>query len=203
MPINRNILAIETAGDACSVALSCGAQVYQEMVAAPQKQGEVILPLVQAVLLASGLAPQDIMAIAFNVGPGSFTGVRLNTAVAQGVSLGWSIPLLPGCSLQALAYQRFQEDAGHNPVVVCLDARKQEIYVGGYCFHADRLEITIPEQVIAPDKLESTLAVQGPLETPSARDILHFAQYKLHIGAALCEPADVEPCYVRLRVTDI
>lgn len=202
MYTNKNILAIETAGNMCSVALSYGAQVYQEKVSAPQKQGEVILPLVQTALLATGVAPQNILAIAFNMGPGSFTGVRLNTAVAQGLSLGWGIPLLPVCSLQALAYQRFQEDVHHNPVVVCLDARKQEIYVGGYFFHADRIEIRVPEQVIAPEKLETAVAMQGPLETPSARDILNFAHYALSIGVSLSEPADVEPFYLRHRVTD-
>lgn len=197
-----NILALETSGNLCSVSLNSGQITYQKTIEAVQKQGEFLLPMVQEALTRSKLTPQDIQLIAFDAGPGSFTGVRLNTAVAQGLSMGWNKPLIPVCSLQALAYKLHQEKA-LNPIAVCLDARKQEIYVGGYHFHPNVMRVILPEQVIAPSKLVSSLEIHGPLPAPLAIDILHFAQYRVNnTGYKLSSFREIQPIYLRNKVTD-
>lgn len=196
-----NMLALETSGNFCSVALYHNAQMYQKSIEALQKQGDLLLPMVQEALMSTGLTHHDIDVIAFDAGPGSFTGVRLGTAVTQGLGMGWGKSLMPICSLQALAYKIFQEKE-LNSVAVCLDARKQEIYVGGYQFQADAIHVVLAEQVIVPSQLTTSLEVHGPLSAPFATDILRFAQYLLKIGYKPCSPSQVEPIYLRNKVTD-
>lgn len=196
-----NILALETTGNFCSVALNHGEKIYHKSVEALQKQGGLLLPMVQEALNEMQLTPQEIDVIAFGAGPGSFTGVRLSTAVAQGLGLGWNKSLLPICSLQVLAYRLFCEK-NLNTVAVCLDARKQEIYVGGYEFQPQAMHVVLTEQVISPAQLQTSLEVHGPLPAPSAEDALCFAQYLLKIGVKPSAPAAVEPIYLRNKVTD-
>lgn len=72
---------------------------------------------------------QDLNALVVGLGPGSFTGLRVGVATAQGLSFALSRPLYGASSLDALAQSA---PSGPPLVVACVDARKQELYVRIY-----------------------------------------------------------------------
>ena len=126
--MNR-ILAIETSGEACSVALSVDGVVTEIHEHAPMRHAERLLPAVRLLLEEGGLAVRDLEAIAFGRGPGSFTSLRIGIGVVQGLAWGAGLPVVPVSSLAAVARQAW-EDAGRKPLPVCvaMDARMQEVF---------------------------------------------------------------------------
>lgn len=125
------VLAVETATEACSAALMDGDTLTERSTRAPQSHAALILPMIDSLLGAAGLGLRSLDAIAFGRGPGSFTGVRIATAVVQGLALGASRPVLAVSSLAALADAAC---ARHGPAVclATLDARMDEIYWARY-----------------------------------------------------------------------
>ncbi|MFZ3019701.1 MAG: tRNA (adenosine(37)-N6)-threonylcarbamoyltransferase complex dimerization subunit type 1 TsaB [Gallionella sp.] len=122
-----NILALETSTEYCSVALWQDGEVVSRCDLVGQKHSERLMPMIDDLLQATGHKLQTMDAIAFGMGPGSFTGVRIACGVAQGLALGANLPVVGVCTLEALA-----EASGHDKVIVVLDARMSEIYHAAY-----------------------------------------------------------------------
>ena len=80
------ILALETAGETCSVALLDDGNVIERFEHAPRRQTELVLPMVEGLLADAGVRLKDLDGIAFGHGPGAFTGVRVAAAVTQGLA---------------------------------------------------------------------------------------------------------------------
>ncbi len=127
------ILAINTGNECCSVALSIesGAIIQSQSAEKPQRHSEILLPMVNELLLAQQVALQQLDAIAVNIGPGAFTGVRLGVSVTQGLAYAANIPVIPIISLQAIA-QTYGLNHQVDQVVVAIDARMKEVYWGVY-----------------------------------------------------------------------
>ena len=193
------ILGIEATGNGCSIALWNDGLTYQEIVDAPQKQGEFILPMVESILKKAGLTGAELDLIAFDNGPGSFTGVRLTISVAQGLAFGWGKPVMPISSLQALAYKQYCETKSEQPIWVAIDARKQEVYVAAYQFQNDEETAVYPEQVIAPEQVPVADLVLS--STPEAVDLVHLARYQFQRGIKSILPEEIQPTYLRNKVT--
>ncbi len=83
--MSAKILAIDTATENCSVALLVNDQVISRSEVAPRDHTKKVLPMVDEVLKEAGLTLQDLDALAFGRGPGSFTGVRIGIGIAQGL----------------------------------------------------------------------------------------------------------------------
>ncbi|CAG0985689.1 partial tRNA threonylcarbamoyladenosine biosynthesis protein TsaB, partial [Gammaproteobacteria bacterium] len=121
------ILALDTSTEFLSLALwQDGGVAVREMLAG-QKHSELVLPLVRELLDEAGLQRADLDGIAFGMGPGSFTGLRIGCGVAQGLAYGANLPVVGVCTLEALAQQ-----AGADRVIACLDARMNEVYHAAY-----------------------------------------------------------------------
>ena len=71
---------------------------------------------------------QNLSAIAFSRGPGSFSGIRINAAVTQALAWTHHLPVIPVSTLAATA-QRAYQTLGASSVLVTLDARMNELYV--------------------------------------------------------------------------
>ena len=101
--MSTRILAIDTATEACSVAVWNQGEIHALFELCPREHTQRILPMVQQVLAESGLALNQLDALAFGRGPGSFTGVRIGIGIAQGTALGADLPMIGVSTLQTMA----------------------------------------------------------------------------------------------------
>ncbi|WP_456446536.1 tRNA (adenosine(37)-N6)-threonylcarbamoyltransferase complex dimerization subunit type 1 TsaB [Thiolapillus sp.] len=121
------LLALDTTEDSCSVALCVDDEMRWRFELAPRRHSELILPMMESLLAEAQLSVQALDGLAFSRGPGSFTGIRIATGVAQGVALGADLPVVPVSTLAALAQAALREQ-GAVRVLSALDARMGEIY---------------------------------------------------------------------------
>jgi len=146
------LLAFETSSRTGSVALHVDGAVRQEMIATPREQTERLLPLTARLLNGAGLELRDLDAIAFGRGPGSFTGLRIAAAVAQGLGLATGLPLLPVSSLAATA-QGLWRTHGSSNTLVCVDARMGEVYWAAFEVRSGLAHVVGAEQITGPGKV--------------------------------------------------
>lgn len=149
------LIAFDTSTEWTSVALSVDGELRLWQQETPQQHAKLLLGVIDRLLAEAGIARATLDAIAFGRGPGSFTGVRLATAVAQGLSFGLDRPAIPVSTLAALAHAAGPQAAGR-PVLALLDARMGELYAGLFQVDGDQVETLMPEQVVAPAQLALT-----------------------------------------------
>lgn len=213
------ILALETSTDLGSCALWHDGEVVERRCPAGRPHSETLLPLVRELLAEAGQTVAGLDAIAFGVGPGAFTGLRVACGAAQGLAVVAERPLLPVTSLEAMA-----EIAGGERVLSLLDARMGEVYGGSYARSGDgwRLEGEIrvgpPAEIVLPDAsgwiacgnapavypdLLARLAERGiavlPGILPTATAVARLAAPRLVRGEGI-DSALAAPLYIRDKV---
>ncbi|QGU33069.1 tRNA (adenosine(37)-N6)-threonylcarbamoyltransferase complex dimerization subunit type 1 TsaB [Thermochromatium tepidum] len=147
------LLAIDTSNETCSAALLIDRDLVQALSFAPRRHGELILGMMQRLLDQSGLELHQLDALAFGCGPGSFTGIRIATAVIQGAAFGAELPVVPVSTLAAMAQGQFRRE-GQRRLLTALDARMDEVYWGCYEIGArDLAEPCCAERVCAPEQV--------------------------------------------------
>ena len=126
-------LAMDTVFDQCSIAIldSRGQVLSSHTETGQRQQTQQILPIIDAALSEAQLKLADMQALIFNRGPGAFSGIRINTAVVQALSVAHDIPCVGVSSLQAIAQAVYQQH-GLGEVYSALDARMQQVYFGRY-----------------------------------------------------------------------
>ena len=138
-------LCLDTATDACSVAVTARGQVWAEHEVVPRQHTERLLPMVDTLLARAGLVGRALDVLAVGVGPGSFTGLRIATGVCQALAWAWELPVLriptPSILAQTAATQ-------HSRAIVAMDARLQEVYWGLYQRDAQGLMQTVVEPAL-------------------------------------------------------
>lgn len=149
----KNLLAIDTSTEACSVALDRDGDVLERFEHAPMKHAELILPAVRALLAETGTGMNDLDVIAFGRGPGSFTSLRIGIGVVQGLAWGVDIPVVPVSSLAAVAQAvaDARPMAAGERIVVAMDARMNEVFHASFSISDDgSIEAAGEECVSAP-----------------------------------------------------
>lgn len=220
------ILALDTSTDACSVALTLDGVTSHIFELAAKSHTQRLLPMVDEILRAANCRLQDLDAIAYGRGPGSFTGLRICMGVVQGLAFGANLPVIPISTLHAMA-QGFLTDnpTTSAPLLVALDARMDEIYWG--LFSAEKSPRALssefvmkPADVCAEDiivDLNTSFTAIGPgwhyaelqkilpacvvLDVhPNAKDILSLAVSAFQQGECL-SVLDAQPVYLRDSVS--
>lgn len=143
------ILALETANEHCSVALKqAEQQLFFEQNHAVRMQTQLILPMVERALQQTGLTWQDLDVIAFSRGPGAFSGVRINAAVAQALAWANDLPVVAVSTLQAMAQYAYRQ-LGLTAVSVALDARMNEVYFANFSLEQGVMQLRGDEQLLS------------------------------------------------------
>lgn len=218
------ILALDTATEACSVALGIGDRVLERYVELERGHAEQIIPMIDALLAEAGVALTQLDALAFGRGPGGFTGVRLAASVAQGLAFGADVGVVPVSDLAAVAQRVAQLDPGAKRVLVVNDARMREVYWAEFLVDGIRPKgeerVNAPGDVVVtpdtdwvaagrglaawPELAERCRAAGATLRTdllPRATEILALARQPVAAGQVL-PPEAALPVYVRDRVAE-
>ncbi len=132
--VTAPVLAIETSGSACSVALAMpGAQAGRppahEIIAMSHGHATVLAPMIARVARGAGLELTALQAIAVSCGPGGFTGIRVGLATARAMALAIGCPIVGIGSFQALASTAARSGGplGARNLIV-LDSRRSELF---------------------------------------------------------------------------
>ncbi|RUO78747.1 tRNA (adenosine(37)-N6)-threonylcarbamoyltransferase complex dimerization subunit type 1 TsaB [Idiomarina tyrosinivorans] len=220
-------LAIDTSTENCSVALLANGNVYSRTSESPRTHSQKVLGYIDELLEQAQISRKAIQGIAVAVGPGSFTGVRIGLAIAQGLGFSLGLKLLPVSTLTLLAQQALK-DGSAKAIAAAIDARMSEVYCASYVVEQGRLREFQGAQVMAPsdacfaellanvdadieavgtgwDNYAAALDPQQKIHQstayrlPLAADLLDFIE---HATAEQWQaPEHVEPFYVRNEVT--
>ncbi|RWR03795.1 hypothetical protein ED28_02065 [[Pantoea] beijingensis] len=225
--MSTRILAIDTATEACSVALQSNENIDAYFELCPREHTQRILPMVQQLLSQNNINLQQLDALAFGRGPGSFTGLRIGIGIAQGLALGAGLPLI-GVSTLATMAQGAWRLTGATRVLAAIDARMGEVYWAEYSrdefgyWHGEASEAVLtPEAALARMALlegewatvgtgwqawpvlsgQSQLSLQTTeVSLPAAEDMLPLAAMALASGHTV-KVENAEPIYLRNEVT--
>lgn len=210
-----DLLAFDTSTDHTAIAIQRGAALWQwQGGGGPQASGTLIPKILEG-LAALGLTVSALDAIVFGQGPGAFTGLRTACAVAQGLAFGGGVPVLPVCSLLAVAQEAYVSH-GATDVLAVLDARMGEIYHAHYRRVAGQWQpgsdialsapaaVAVPPGAVVAGNAHAVYADLAPASThlaalPSATALLQLAPALIAAGALV--PADQAlPLYIRDKV---
>ncbi|MFL4555527.1 tRNA (adenosine(37)-N6)-threonylcarbamoyltransferase complex dimerization subunit type 1 TsaB [Yersinia kristensenii] len=225
--MSTRILAIDTATEACSVALWNNGEVQALFELCPREHTQRILPMVQQVLAESGLSLQQLDALAFGRGPGSFTGVRVGIGIGQGLALGADLPMIGVSTLQTMAQGAFRLTSSSR-VLAAIDARMGEVYWGEFerndqgqwLGEASEVVMTPAQALEHAQSLNGTWATvgtgwqtypdlisgrgvmltDGEITLPHAEDMLPLALLSWANGLVV-RVENAEPVYLRNEVT--
>lgn len=214
------LLALESSTESCSVALWLDGEVRALDALPGERNSQVLLPMVDGLLAAVHVKLGALDAVAFGMGPGSFTGLRVACGVAQGLAFGAGLPVVGVGTLMAMA-----EATRAERVVCCLDARMSEIYHAAYEKHEGTWRALVTPSLCKPDlapelpagnwtacgnafsayggqlvaRYRGRLAEILPEVLPNARQIAKLAVSELALGNGVSAER-AEPYYLRDKV---
>ncbi len=126
-----NLLAIETSSPVLSVAFKKGkGPLAEKSIHGSLSHAEKLVPLVSELLKKGKTSLEEVDAFLIGRGPGSFTGLRIGFATLKGFLVTKKVSCFGGMSLDAIAENVLLPEGSH--LAVCLDARREKIYMRRY-----------------------------------------------------------------------
>ncbi|WP_029889802.1 tRNA (adenosine(37)-N6)-threonylcarbamoyltransferase complex dimerization subunit type 1 TsaB [Polycyclovorans algicola] len=122
------LLALDTATEACSVALQVGDAVTARHVVAGRSHTQILPRQVAEVLADAGLSVAELDGVICGIGPGSFAGLRIGLSYAKGLAMVADLPTVGVSSLQMLAGPTTRADR----VLTVIDARLSAVYAAAW-----------------------------------------------------------------------
>ena len=147
-----NLLGIDTSTRSTVLGLQLGLEVIDRTSPDVDTHSREILPSIESLVREAGIRIEDLDAIVFGQGPGSFTGLRIAVGVVQGLGYGLGLPVVPVSSMACIA-QSVIQTVNPSFVFVGLTARLEEIYYGAYKFEEGIAEGAIREGVVDVSEL--------------------------------------------------
>ncbi|ROS04703.1 tRNA threonylcarbamoyladenosine biosynthesis protein TsaB [Sinobacterium caligoides] len=172
------ILALDTAADACSVALWLDGEIVSDHRLLPREHTKMMLLMIEQLLADHGVKMSDLDGIAYGRGPGSFTGLRICGGIVQGLAFGAGLPVVAVSSLAALAYPYIDEQRA---VIACVDARMGELYTGVFGAKGQDLISLSDELLIKPEQMKTSMLYAG-VEVSDWQGVGSGWGYREHFG---------------------
>ena len=153
-----NILAVDTALDACSVGIAQGdpARLVKRSEIVSRGHAERVFGMIDEALAEAGIAIGDIDRFAATVGPGSFTGIRVGIAAVRGFALVTAKPAIGVTTLAAHA-ETARAEAGSRPILAALPAKGGEVFA--QLFDAEGGALSDPD--VGPPERFAALALEA------------------------------------------
>jgi tRNA threonylcarbamoyladenosine biosynthesis protein TsaB len=172
--------------------------------------------MLQSLLEKSSCKLDDLDAVAFGSGPGSFTGLRIACGLAQGLAFARALPVLGVSAFEAMA-----QESGAERVLACIDARMREVYccalqrtAQGWkevqparCLPPQAVQLPAGNRWVGcgsgfsafPDLLQNKIALVQPQIHPTAFSVALLAAPRLAAGQGV-DAANALPTYLRDKV---
>jgi tRNA threonylcarbamoyladenosine biosynthesis protein TsaB len=221
MPENSPlILALETSSSFGGAALLRGEEILEEInLSEGLRHGTELLPAAEQCLKNRGLSARELDAVAVDVGPGSYTGVRIGVIAAKALAFGAEIKLIGVSGLAALAEEA---RALADMIVAVQDARRDEIYAcifsfaeipvaeggekaltpeeaaalaGGAGWAVAGQSVATYETVFRAGAKDGTVLSALPA-SPAARTVGLLARYK-YLAGDFSDPLTLQPVYLK------
>lgn len=153
------MLVLESSGLVASVALMEEDKMVCEFTMNHKKtHSQTLLPMVDEMVKITGYDIKELDAIAISKGPGSFTGLRIGSATAKGLSQALNIPVVAVSSLEGLAANLYGTGDIICPI---MDARRSQVYTGLFQYEGERLVAKMEDTAIAVAELIDILNKKG------------------------------------------
>ncbi len=128
-----NLLSLETSSRDVSIAVFKNEDVLLEYnFSSRDNLSAVLIPSLEFVLKSLDMSMEQIDLFGVGIGPGLFTGIRIGLATLKGLAFSEKKPLVGVTSLLALAFKFVDTDKN---IISLIDAKKEEVYLGGYRFN--------------------------------------------------------------------
>lgn len=192
-----SILAVDTSTEACSVALYRDGELAVLQEIAPRRHNQVLLGMLRELMPAG---PQDLDAVAYGSGPGSFTGLRIAASAVQGVCFAAGLPALPVSTLSCQVYGalRLGQVGEGDYVFSALDAHIGELYWAVYRIDNGRAVEVTAAQAVKPGGLSLSgstqlIAVGSGLQYRDALPAAVSARFSAEFPGLLPDARDLLP----------
>lgn len=190
------MLAVEsTAAIASAALLQDGVLLAEREADAGKKHAETLLPLIDALLEDNGFTIAQIDVFAVDVGPGSFTGVRIGVSLVNALAFAAGKQVIPVDSLETLALSAGETS---RPVAAMIDARNGNAYAALYQAGEALIEPCATEIMEFAAKLPQDVLFVGDVKTkektfPRAGFVAFAAQQHLSRAAQEADPIYLRP----------
>ncbi len=184
------LLAFDTCCGYFSLVLVDGSTViYSYETATMHEQSARLVAEIEKGLAACSMTYKDLSHIAVTIGPGSFTGIRIGLATAQGMALALNIPIIGITTLEALAFGK------PDKVIATLDAGRSQYYCqrfeGGI---GDPPALRSAEEILGFTDYQIVGALGADKTLPHASNVAQAALLKIARNEIIPRP---EPYYIR------
>lgn len=120
----KRILAVSTSAGRASVAFMENGELIAERRSEGVSHSSAVGVMTDELMASVGREMSDIDCLAVDIGPGSFTGVRIGVSFINGIALALDLPIIPVTSLEALRFNAPDEKT----VAAMIDARNSSVY---------------------------------------------------------------------------
>lgn len=183
------ILAVETSGELCSVAVSVDENVYSEVnIRKKYIHSQKLFSLIEQTVNNLDMNRNEIKSVAVSLGPGSFTGLRIGMAAAKGIATGLNIPLIPVETFGAAAHWIHKNNPDLNSIALINRVNSTELYLQKFRYNnngkveTSELEIILQDEI---DLIPDEFIIYGnyvhpdviPFDSPSALAIAEWAYF--------------------------